>query len=115
MSIAPLVAAMRERGLIAAAAPALPGEPDRPWFISLLMGIAGWVAGLFLLVFVALVLDLDKQHEIAATGAVLLVVAWVLYTIGRGKVFVDQLALAFSIAGQLAVSVYFFEQFEEFE
>lgn len=109
MSASGLIAALRERGLIAADAPAAPDEPDRPWFVSLLMGIAGWMAGLFVLVFLAILLDLDKRLQIAGTGVALLGVAWVLYAAGRGRVFVDQLALAFSIAGQLAISVYLME------
>ena len=109
MSAAHLVPILRERGLIAADAAPPPDESDRPWFISVLMGIAGWIAGLFVLVFVAIVLDLDKRGQIAGAGLGLLVVAWTLYAIGRGKVFVDQLALAFSIAGQLAITVYCFE------
>ena len=110
MSAAALITALRDRGLIPAGAPAAPDEPDRPWFVSLLMGMAGWMAGLFVLVFLALVLDLDERLEIAGTGVVLLAVAWGLYAIGRGRVFVDQLALALSIAGQLAVAVYFLEK-----
>lgn len=113
MSAADLIVALRERGLIAADAPAAPHESDRPWFLSLLMGIAGWVAGLFVLVFLAMLLDVDDRLQIMSLGVALLVVARVLYAVGRGKVFVDQLALAFSIAGQLAVTVYFFETLKD--
>ena len=109
MSVAHLVSLLRERGLIAADAAPPPDGSDRPWFISLLMGIAGWVAGLFVLVFLAIALDLDQHRQIAAAGVVLLAVAWALYAIDRGKVFVDQLALALSIAGQLAITIYLFE------
>ena len=112
MTVAELVAALRERGLITADLPPSIDEADRPWFISLLMGIAGWIAGLFVLVFIALLLDLQNREQILVAGVVLLAVAWALYAIGRGKVFVDQLALAFSIAGQLAVTAYLIQQLD---
>jgi hypothetical protein len=113
LSAARLIPLLRERGLIAPDSSPLADEPDRPWFISLLMGVAGWVAGLFVLAFVVITLDLDKRGQIAGGGIGLLIAAWALYAIGRGKVFVDQLALAFSIAGQLAITVYLFETLHE--
>jgi hypothetical protein len=107
---ADLIAALRERGLIAADVPAPPDAPVRPWFLNVLMGVAGWVSGLFVIVFLAIALDLNKSVEALITGFVLLCVAWGLYFAGRGRVFVDQLALALSIAGQLGVSVFLFEK-----
>ena len=109
MSAAHLVPLLRERGLVTADTPPPADESDRPWFISLLMGIAGWIAGLFVLAFIVITLDLDRRGQIAGGGIGLLVAAWALYAIGRGKVFVDQLALAFSIAGQLGITLYLFE------
>lgn len=103
---------LRERGLIAANAAPPPDDPDRPWFLSLLMGIAGWIAGLFVLVFLALAFDLDRVTGLVIAGTGLLCVAWVLYFLGRGAVFIDQLALALSIAGQLALTVYFFDRLD---
>jgi hypothetical protein len=111
-----LIAALRERGLIAPDAPAPPeavDATDRPWFLSLLMGIAGWIAGLFVLLFFAILLDLDKRLEAMGAGVVLLAIAWGLYAIGRGKVFLDQLALAFSIAGQLGITVFLVEKLDD--
>jgi hypothetical protein len=107
---AALIAALHERGLVSADVPPPPDHTDRPWFIALLMGFAGWVAGFFVIVFIAIALDLNKSEEAMIAGLVLLAVAWVLYFIGRGRVFVDQLALALSIAGQLAVAVFLFEK-----
>jgi len=112
MSTAALVAALRERGLIGADAPPAPDAADRPWFVSLLMGIAGWVAGLFVLVFLGIMLDLNGSTSMLAIGVALLGVAWVLYLVGRGAVFVDQLALALSIAGQLAITAFLFKELD---
>ena len=50
-----LVDAMRTRGIIAADAPPTPEPGDeRPWFLALLLGLAGWFAGVFVLVFLGL-------------------------------------------------------------
>ena len=40
MSTDALLSALRERGVIPADAPPTPDDADRPWFISLLLGIA---------------------------------------------------------------------------
>ena len=78
---------------------------DRPWFITLVLGAAGWFAGLFALFFVWMLFDPDNAGQAAVTGIALLAVAFVLYFVGRSSVFFGQLALAFSIAGQFALVV----------
>ena len=104
-SVDALVAALRARGIIAADAPALPeSATDRPWFIVLLQGMAGWLAGIFLLVFLAMVFKPDATSSIVLLGVILLGAAWALYFADRNAVFLDQLALALSIAGQVAVT-----------
>jgi hypothetical protein len=107
-----LVAALRARGLIAADAPSLPDESDRPWYLSLLMGIAGWVAGLFVLGFIVALLDVKSARDVLTIGVVLLGSAWALYAASRSIVFLDQLALALSIAGQIAVALYLVDEFD---
>ena len=75
---------------------------DRPLAISLLLGISGWVAGVFMLIFVAMLFHPDTASQAAVSGAILLAAAWGLFKVdGDGEqVFVAQLALALSIAGQ---------------
>jgi hypothetical protein len=100
-----LAEVLRERGVIAADAPPPRGESaDRPWFIALLQGVAGWLAGVFLLVFVGLIFDPDDTASIFVIGFVLLAAAWGIYYADRDAVFLDQFALALSIAGQIAVA-----------
>ncbi len=79
--------------------------PARPLSVSLLLGVSGWVAGCFLLVFVALLFRPDTAGEAAVSGGLLLAAAWGLFTVDRDgqQVFVTQLALALSIAGQCLV------------
>lgn len=100
-----LLDGLRDRGVIPAdaAPPALEGT-RRFWFITLLLGFAGWLAGLFLLSFSAILLDLDSRAAILVLGLVLLVAARLIYGASRNAVFLGQLALALSIAGQCAVA-----------
>jgi hypothetical protein len=100
-----LVQALRTHGLIGAEAPAPPDDAlDRPWFIVLLQGVAGWLAGVFLLAFVGLILKPDDSTTILALGFLLLGAAWGIYVADRAAVFLDQFALALSIAGQIAMA-----------
>ena len=75
---------------------------DRPLAISLLLGTSGWVAGLFMLGFVAMLFQPDNAAQAAVCGSVLLAAAWGLFKAdGDGaQVFVAQLGLTLSIAGQ---------------
>ena len=75
---------------------------DRPLAISLLLGVSGWFAGLFLLVFVAMLFRPQGPGQDAVAGTVLLASAWGLFMVARDgePVFVAQLALALAIAGQ---------------
>lgn len=72
----------------------------RPWYIGLLLGASGWLAGGFLLVFVAMLFHPDSAGTAAVSGAVLLAAAWGLFKADRDGAFTSQLALALSFAGQ---------------
>ena len=99
-----LVETLRAQGVIPADAkvaerPCL----DRPWFVALMQGVAGWLAGVFLLAFIGLVFKPEAAGSVLILGAVLLAGACLLYHADRDAVFLDQFALALSIAGQVAV------------
>ena len=102
-SYAEFIGLLRTRGLIPDKQPPVQ-HPDRPWFVSLLQGIAGWLAGIFLLVFIGLIFKPESSGAIFLVGALLLAAAWAMYFADREAVFLDQLALAISIAGQFAVA-----------
>jgi len=98
-------ALLREKGVIPATGPEAPEDTvDRPWFVSLLQGVAGWLAGIFLLVFLGMVMEPDSSVALFILGAILLAAAWFMYHADRHGAFLDQLALAISIAGQLALA-----------
>ena len=75
----------------------------RPWYIGLLLGASGWLAGGFLLVFVAMLFHPDSAGAAAVSGTVLLAAAWGLFKVDRDGAFTSQLALALSFAGQCFV------------
>jgi hypothetical protein len=100
-----LAGRLRQEGVIAADAATPPDEhDDRPWFIAVLQGLAGWLAGIFLLVFLAFAFKPDERASILILGVLLLIAAWVIYRADRAAVFFDQFALALSFAGQFAVA-----------
>ena len=69
---------------------------DRPLAISLLLGASGWVAGVFMLVFVAMLFHPDSAGQAAVSGCVLLAAAWGLFKVDRDgeQVFVAPVASA---------------------
>ena len=80
-----------------------PAAAERPWYIGLLLGVAGWFAGLFILIFVGAILRPDSGGGALASGLVLLAAAWGMFKVDRDGAFVSQMALALSIAGQFAL------------
>jgi hypothetical protein len=99
-----LIAELRARGLIAHGPDIASGDAhtDRPWFVSLLLGTAGWVAGIFILVIAFMLFKFDSGGGAFVAGIVLMAAAWGLFKVDREGAFVSQLALALSIAGQFA-------------
>lgn len=96
---------LRARNVIAPNATA-PDSTDehRPWYVVAMTGAAGWLAGVFLLAFIGIAFKIESRVSIGVIGVVLLGSAWSMYFADRRAVFLDQLALALSIAGQLAVA-----------
>jgi len=100
-----LATALMERGAIDRAAAPMPIQgTERPWFISMLLGVAGWLAGLAVLAFVAALFEASGARTYAIFAIVLLAAAFGLYAADRHNAFFDQFALALSIAGQIAAT-----------
>jgi hypothetical protein len=84
------------------AAPPEDIESGRPWFVALLLGISGWLAGIFLIVFVGMLFTPTTTAGWAAASIVCFGAAFALYAIDRESAFFDQFALALWITGQCA-------------
>jgi hypothetical protein len=78
---------------------------ETPWFVRALQAFSGWLAALFLLGFIGMgaVFVLDSSAAAASLGLVMIVGAYVLLRGANGD-FVEHLALAGSLAGQLLVA-----------
>ncbi|MCC5883826.1 MAG: DUF4401 domain-containing protein [Halomonas sp.] len=87
-------------------APAEGAPPiEAPWFVRAIQAFSGWLAALFLLGFIgmAAVFVLDSSAAAATLGLVLMGGAYALLRKTRGD-FIEHLALAASLAGQLLVA-----------
>jgi hypothetical protein len=91
---------LREAGLVQGEAPA--AGVETPWYVRLMLGVAGWIAAGFLLGFVAVGLTWVIKNETACLvfGLLASAAAWLLLRkLGRNE-FAAQFALAVSFAGQ---------------
>lgn len=85
--------------------PANDREPSAPWYLLILQGIGGWLSALFLMGFLGL--GIMQVLELTAVTLVLglLLIAGAYGLLRRSQnVFIEQLVLAFSLAGQLLVA-----------
>ena len=101
-----LVRELRARGVaIGDRVDETPASPvtDRPWYIGLLLGVSGWVAGIFVLVFTFMAFELRSAASALISGAALVAAAWGLFRADPEGAFASQLGLALSVAGQLAL------------
>lgn len=92
--------ALREAGLVRGDPPAL--RLESPWYVRLMLGVAGWIAALFLLGFVAAGMAWLVENEWGCVVAGLLAsgAAWLLLRKLGHNDFAAQFALAVSFAGQ---------------
>lgn len=104
ISAAQLKDELVRRRLIEPSADDVPDTTEgRPWFIGIVLGASGWVAGVCVLVFLGTLFEPDSPIATGVIGLLLLAAAFALYAADRGSQFFDQFALALSIAGQLAM------------
>jgi hypothetical protein len=101
MSAAMLWAQLSADGLVEGPQPA-PEPAGSPWFVRLMLGIAGWIGALFLLGFVGVALSfiIDNAASAMTAGAICCAGALALFRSFDGQDFVEQFALALSLAGQ---------------
>lgn len=95
-----------DKGLVTGAMPSKQAV-ESPWYVRLMLGIAGWIAALFLLGFVAAGLAWVIKSEATSTlvGGLIVCIAWLmLRKLGRND-FAVQFALALSFAGQVLFAV----------
>jgi hypothetical protein len=95
-----LWAKLRERELVGGELPA--PEADRsPWFVRVMLGVAGWIGALFLLGFVGIALErlIESPPASLTAGALACAAAAAIFR-ARDSDLVTQFAFAVSLAGQ---------------
>ena len=77
-------------------------QAESPWFVRLMLGVAGWIAAVFLLGFIVIGLDWLLENDVAtlAGGLSMMAIAWLLLRRLGQNDFAAQFALAVSFAGQ---------------
>lgn len=97
--------ALRDAGLVQREEPEMETS-ETPWFVKALLAFSGWFAALFLLGFVALgMVSVVKSNTASLiTGTVLIGAAFALLRVSKNE-FVEHLALAVSLAGQLLITL----------
>lgn len=98
-----LWARLREGGQVAGDAPA---QADTPWYLALLSGTAAWMAAVFLVGFAMTGLNRlwDRPVPMFGLGAAYALSCLAVMRRARDRVFVEQLAVALGLAGQLLMA-----------
>lgn len=79
-----------------------PAEPSSPWFVRLMLGVAGWIGATFLFGFVSVALApmMRSTSSLLAAGALVCAAAALALRAGRPGDLLGQFAFAASLAGQ---------------
>ena len=82
------------------------GEKRTPWFVRVMLGVAGWIGALFLVGFVAMLMasSFREAGAVWVIGAMACGAAAVLFRANQHGDFASQFGLAVAIAGQLLMT-----------
>ncbi|MFC5475123.1 DUF4401 domain-containing protein [Paraherbaspirillum soli] len=85
-----------------------PQTVPTPWYVRLMLGVCGWLGGMFLLAFIgALLFDALRDDGWMIVGLLLIAAAFVIYRLTQHDLG-EQFALALSMAGQGAIGIWLF-------
>jgi uncharacterized membrane protein len=82
-------------------------KPASPWYVRAMLGIAGWIAAAFLLMFIgaAFSVIMDEAVYAALLGAACCAAAYGLFRAFDGNDFAEQFALVVSLVGQVLIVI----------
>ena len=97
--------ALQQAALVEGAMPE-DGEKRTPWFVRVMLGVAGWIGALFLVGFVGLTMasSITEAGVFWTIGTVVCTCAAVLFHMNRHGDFASQFGLAAAIAGQILMT-----------
>ncbi|HET9637643.1 MAG TPA: DUF4401 domain-containing protein [Allosphingosinicella sp.] len=106
MTAASLWARLAADDLVEGDQPAQDGAAS-PWFVRVMLGIAGWIGALFLIAFVgaAFAFIMDDARFAALAGAACCAAAFALFRGFDGNDFAEQFGLAVSLVGQILIVI----------
>jgi hypothetical protein len=92
---------LRNHGLVDGDMPESSGSAS-PWYVRVMLGVAGWIGALFLLGFVGAAFAFVMKSMAAAMilGVLCCAVAFSIFRIARENDFASQFGLALSLTGQ---------------
>ncbi len=87
-----------------------PKELESPWYVKVLLGFSGWIASFFLLGFLGLGFDIFSDNSLMMNSVGLMMVggSYVLLQLPKNE-FIEHMALAGSLAGQLLIIIALFD------
>lgn len=106
MTAGQLWAQLRADGLVEGEVPNQ-DQPASPWYVRIMLGIAGWIGALFLMGFVGAALSfvIEEAASAAIAGLICCGVAFALFRRFDGNDFVEQFGLAISLVGQILLII----------
>lgn len=95
---------LRAEGLVEGERPSADRAPS-PWYVRLMLGIAGWIGAMFLIIALGVGMSslLDNGPAATVVGAMCCGGAFLLFRGFDGNDFVEQFALAISLVGQMLI------------
>ena len=101
---------LTEAGLVQGGLPET-AERSTPWFIRVMLGVAGWIGAIFLLAFVGGAMAFVFRSESAAifVGGGCCAAAFAIFHVGGRNDLVAQFGLALSMAGQILLAFGLYE------
>lgn len=105
---------LRKNGLVEGDAPSV---TSAPWYVRIMLGIAGWIGALFILGFVGAGFAMVMQSSAAATVAAIICsgAAYAIFRMAAKGDFASQFGLATGLVGQILFGVAIFKQFNSGE
>ncbi len=106
---------LSQAGLVSGEAPEA-DELESPWYVNVILAFSGWFSSFFFLGFLGLAVEIFEKPVVAAiVGGIIIAGSYVLLNTPKRNVFLEHLALAFSLAGQLLIAWTIFEGFGKAE
>lgn len=92
----------------------VPAQVASPWFVRVMLGIAGWIGALFIFGFIgaAFAMVMDNAGAAAIAAMICCAGTYAIFRLAAHNDFASQFGLATGLAGQILFAVAIFQQFD---